>query len=102
MFNTQKDYLLQDSNNLKEVYRKILIENNQQAAEVFHTNTFKIYDTKLKIDKEEQLLYGMKLLLQHAYQFSNGRLDLDDNLIEAKYFFTMNLVEIGTELNLLT
>ena len=102
MFDTQKEYLLKDSNNLKEVYRKILTEKNQEAANIFRTNTFNIYDIKLKTKKEEQLLYGMKLLLQHAYEFANGRFDLDTNLVEAKNFFTMNLVEIGFELNMLT
>ena len=63
MFDTQKEYLLKDSNNLKEVYRKILIEKNQEAANIFRTNTFNIYDIILKTNHEEQLLYGMKLLL---------------------------------------
>jgi len=54
---------LKDSNNLKEVYRKILIEKNQEAANIFRTNTFNIYDIILKTNHEEQLLYGMKLLL---------------------------------------
>ena len=102
MFTRQKDFLFQDANNLKEVYRKILIEKNQEAANIFRENTFNIFDIKLKISQEEQLLYGMKLLLQHAYEFTNERADLDGNLIEAKNFFTMNLVEIGDELNKLT
>ena len=63
MFARQKDFLYQDANNLKEVYRKILIEKNQEAANIFRENTFNIYDIKLKISQEEQLLYGMKLLL---------------------------------------
>ena len=46
MFNTQKLYLLEDSNNLKNVYRKILIEQNQEAANIFRSNKFNIYDIK--------------------------------------------------------
>ena len=38
---------------------------------------------------------GLKLLLQHSYEFVNERTDLDANVKDAKHFFTLNLVEIG-------
>jgi len=48
MFVRQKNFLMSDANNLKDVYRKILIEKNQEAANIFRENTFNIFDIKLK------------------------------------------------------
>ena len=38
---------------------------------------------------------GLKLYLQHSYEFTTDRTDLDENLVEAKTYFTLNLVDVG-------
>ena len=63
MFLTQKEHLFGDAQNLRDVYKKMLTEKNQEAARIFRRNTFSIFDITLKENSEEGILYGMKLLL---------------------------------------
>jgi hypothetical protein len=72
---------LEDSNELKEVYHQILIEKNTEASDIFRDTKLKLWDIQRDKHIEESLFMGLKLYLQHSYEFTTDRTDLDANLV---------------------
>ena len=63
LFQTQKQAILEDSDELKEVYHQILIEKNQEASDIFRETKLKLWDIQRDKHIEESLFMGLKLYL---------------------------------------